>query len=107
MAITKVLGTETEYGVIIRNRSHQHQALAAAAVIDGYPGGPVRVQWSYEHESPGNDSRGFGHENFGIPEPESALINSVLTNGAPSVRGPLPSRILGSRMRGSQTGGTV
>ena len=82
MAIPKVLGTETEYGVIIRNRSHQHQALAAAAVIDNYPGGPVRVQWSYEHESPGSDSRGFGHENFGIPEPESALINSVLTNGA-------------------------
>lgn len=82
MAVTKVLGTETEYGVIIRNRSHQHQALAAAAVIDGYPGGQVRVQWSYEHESPGSDSRGFGHENFGIPEPESALINSVLTNGA-------------------------
>lgn len=82
MAIPKVLGTETEYGVIIRNRVHQHQALAAAAVIDGYPGGPVRVQWSYEHESPAADSRGFGHENFGMPEPESALINSVLTNGA-------------------------
>ena len=82
MAIPKVMGTETEYGVIIRNRAHQHQALAAAAVIDGYPGDPVRVQWSYEHESPGADSRGFGHENFGIPEPESALINSVLTNGA-------------------------
>lgn len=82
MAIPKVLGTETEYGVIIRNRAHQHQALAAAAVIDGYPGGPVRVQWSYEQESPGSDSRGFGHENFGMPEPESALINSVLTNGA-------------------------
>ena len=82
MAIPKVLGTETEFGVIIRNRAHQHQALAAAAVIDGYPGGPVRVQWSYEHESPGSDSRGFGHENFGMPEPESTLINSVLTNGA-------------------------
>ena len=82
MAIPKVLGTETEYGVIIRNRGHHHQALAAAAVIDSYPGGPVRVQWSYEHESPGSDSRGFGHENFGMPDPESALINSVLTNGA-------------------------
>ncbi len=82
MAIPKVLGTETEFGVIIRNRDHQHQALAAAAVIDSYPGGPVKVQWSYEHESPGSDSRGFGHENFGMPEPESAMINSVLTNGA-------------------------
>ena len=51
-------------------------------MIDRYPGGPVRVQWSYEHESPGSDSRGFGHENFGMPDPESALINSVLTNGA-------------------------
>lgn len=82
MAIPKVLGTETEYGVIIRNRDHHHQALAAAAVIDNYPGGPVRVQWSYEYESPDSDSRGFGHENFGMPEPDSALINSVLTNGA-------------------------
>ena len=82
MAIPKVLGTETEYGVIIRNRGHHHQALAAAAVIDSYPGGPVRVQWSYEHEAPGSDARGFGHENFGMPDPDSALINSVLTNGA-------------------------
>ncbi len=82
MSIPKVLGTETEFGVIIRNRPHQHQALAAAAVIDSYPGGPAKVQWSYEHESPGSDSRGFGHENFGLPEPESAMINSVLTNGA-------------------------
>ncbi len=82
MALPKLLGTETEYGVIIRNRPHHHQALAAAAVIDSYPGPQVRVQWSYEHESPGADSRGFGHENFGIPDPDSALINSVLTNGA-------------------------
>ena len=41
MAIPKVLGTETEYGVIIRNRGHHHQALAAGGgdrQVSGWPG---------------------------------------------------------------------
>jgi proteasome accessory factor A len=82
MALRKVLGTETEYGVIIRGQPDFNPALASALVINSYPGDRVRVQWSYEEESPGRDARGFGHEGFGVADPESALVNAVLGNGA-------------------------
>ncbi|HEX2404533.1 MAG TPA: depupylase/deamidase Dop, partial [Acidimicrobiia bacterium] len=46
------------------------------------PGDRVKVQWSYEEESPGRDARGFGHDTFGVVDPEGAVVNSVLANGA-------------------------
>lgn len=82
MAIRKVLGTETEYGIMIRNQSDFNPALASALVINSYDGRRVRVQWSYEEESPGRDARGFGHDGLGIADPDSALVNAVLSNGS-------------------------
>ena len=82
MAIRKVLGTETEYGITIRNQREFNPALASALVINSYDGRRVRVQWSYEEESPGRDARGFGHEGYGVADPDSALVNAVLSNGA-------------------------
>ncbi|MGH8875678.1 MAG: depupylase/deamidase Dop [Acidimicrobiia bacterium] len=78
----KVLGTETEYGITIRNQADFNPALASAMVINAYPGKRVRVHWSYEEESPGRDARGFGHEGYGVADVESALVNAVLPNGA-------------------------
>src|SRR3990172_1448865 len=82
MAIHKVLGTETEYGVSIRNQPDFNPALASAMIINSYPGERVRVQWSYEEESPGRDARGFGHDGFAVTDVDSALVNAVLSNGA-------------------------
>jgi proteasome accessory factor A len=82
MAIHKVLGTETEYGITVRPSRDFNPALASAQLVNAYPGGRVRVQWSYEEESPGRDARGFGHEGFGVSDPEGALVNAVLSNGA-------------------------
>ncbi len=82
MSVRKVLGTETEYGVLIRNKPDSNPALASAFAINSYPGERVRVQWSYEEESPGRDARGFGHEGYGVGDADSALVNAVLTNGA-------------------------
>ena len=82
MAIRKVAGTETEYGITIRNQRDFNPALASALVINSYDGRRVRVQWSYEEESPGRDARGFGHEGFGVADPDSALVNAVLSNGS-------------------------
>jgi proteasome accessory factor A len=81
MAIRKVLGTETEYGITVRPGGDFNPAMASAQVVNSYPGRRVRVQWSYEEESPGRDARGFGHEGFGI-DTEGALVNVVLGNGA-------------------------
>jgi Pup amidohydrolase len=82
MALHKVIGTETEYGVIIRNQPDFNPALASALIINSYPGRRVRIQWSYEEETPGRDARGFGHDGYGVSDPDSALVNAVLSNGA-------------------------
>lgn len=82
MALPRVIGTETEYGVIVRNKPDFNPALTSALVVNSYPGDRVQVQWSHEEETPGRDARGFGHEGFGVADPESALVNSVLCNGA-------------------------
>jgi proteasome accessory factor A len=82
MALRKVMGTETEFGVIVRNQPDFNPAIASALIINAYPGERVRVQWSYEEETPGRDARGFGHEGYGVSDPDSALVNAVLANGA-------------------------
>ena len=82
MAIHKVLGTETEYGIVVRGDPGFNPAVASSLVINSYPGQRVKVQWSYEEESPGRDARGFGHDAYGLIDPEGAVVNSVLANGA-------------------------
>ena len=82
MAIHKVLGTETEYGIVVRGDAGFNPAVASSLVVNSYPGDRVKVQWSYEEESPGRDARGFGHDTFGLIDPEGAVVNSVLANGA-------------------------
>ncbi len=82
MALAKVTGTETEYGILIRNKPDFNPALASALVVNSYPGKRVQIQWSHEEETPGRDARGFDHEGFGVADPDSALVNAVLSNGA-------------------------
>ncbi|HEY7822829.1 MAG TPA: depupylase/deamidase Dop [Acidimicrobiia bacterium] len=82
MAIHKVLGTETEYGIVVRGDPGFNPAVASSLVVNSYPGERVKVQWSYEEESPGRDARGFGHDTYGLIDPEGAVVNSVLSNGA-------------------------
>ncbi|MCI0543577.1 MAG: proteasome accessory factor PafA2 [Actinobacteria bacterium] len=78
----KVLGTETEYGIVVRGDPGFNPAVASSMVVNSYPGIRVKVQWSYEEESPGKDARGFGHDGYGLVDPEGAVVNSVLANGA-------------------------
>src|SRR3990172_8757771 len=82
MALHKVLGTETEFGITIRNQQDFNPALASGLVVNSYAGGRVKIQWSFEEESPGRDARGFGFDGIGTAEVEAGLVNSVLTNGA-------------------------
>ncbi len=82
MAIHKVLGTETEYGITIRHQAEFNPVLASSMVINSYAGGRARIQWSFEEETPGRDARGFGFEGGGGADLDSGLVNVVLTNGA-------------------------
>jgi proteasome accessory factor PafA2 len=83
VAIVKVLGLETEYGIIIRGAADPNPIAASSALINAYVAEMSRkVGWDFEDESPGNDARGFAREGAMPPEVETHLVNAVLTNGA-------------------------
>ncbi len=90
MAIRKVLGVETEYGIIIRGG--ESNPIAASSVLinayiqelarSGTASASPRTGWDFEDEHPGNDARGYSIEGQFPPEVETHLVNAVLTNGA-------------------------
>ncbi len=83
MAIVKVLGMETEYGIIIRGATDPNPIAASSTLINAYVAElNRRVEWDFEDETPGRDARGFAREGAMPPEVETHLVNAVLTNGA-------------------------
>ena len=83
MAITKVVGIETEYGIALRGASDPNPIVASSILINAYVSELARrVRWDFEDESPGNDARGFSLEGAQPPDVETHLVNAVLTNGA-------------------------
>ena len=81
MAVPKVCGIETEYGVVLRGTGDANPVLASSMLINGYVE-RHKVGWDFEDESPGRDARGFTAEGAKPPEIETHLVNTVLTNGA-------------------------
>lgn len=81
MAIAKVCGIETEYGVTIRGAVEPNPVLASSMLINAYVE-HHKVGWDFDDESPGRDARGFAREGSAPPEVETHLVNTVLTNGA-------------------------
>ncbi|HSH23223.1 MAG TPA: depupylase/deamidase Dop [Acidimicrobiales bacterium] len=83
MAIAKVCGIETEYGIVLRGTPESNPIAASSVLINAYVSELQRkVGWDFEDESPGNDARGFAREGATAPEVETHLVNAVLTNGA-------------------------
>jgi proteasome accessory factor A len=80
MAIPKVCGIETEYGIVLRG-GEPNPVLASSLLINGYVD-KDRVGWDFDDESPGRDARGYAPEDSMAPEVETHLVNAVLTNGA-------------------------
>ncbi|MGZ6909882.1 MAG: proteasome accessory factor PafA2 family protein, partial [Acidimicrobiia bacterium] len=81
MAVPKVCGIETEYGVVLRNAPDNNPVLASSLLINAYVE-HRRIGWDFDDETPGRDARGFGREGSQPPEVETHLVNTVLTNGA-------------------------
>ena len=81
MAVPKVCGIETEYGVVLRGAADANPVLASSMLINGYVE-HRKVGWDFDDECPGRDARGFGREGSQPPEIETHLVNTVLTNGA-------------------------
>src|SRR5947209_16383563 len=83
MAIRKVCGIETEYGILMRAAGDPNPITASSLLINAYVSRLQRkVGWDFEDESPGRDARGFARESAMAREVETHLVNAVLTNGA-------------------------
>lgn len=88
MALPKVCGIETEYGIMVRG-GDPNPVAASSLLINAYVAeltGRDRARregarWDYIDEHPANDARGFSLAD-GPPELETNLVNAVLTNGA-------------------------
>ena len=83
MAIPKVCGIETEYGIQVVN-GDPNPIAASSVLINAYARDVARQQtgWDFEDEAPGNDARGAAKEGSMPPMVETHLVNTVLTNGA-------------------------
>lgn len=85
MALPKVCGIETEYGIVVRGGDNDPVA-ASSILINSYVGTTTRergrIEWDFEDEHPSNDARGFSLDDSLAPEVETTLVNAVLTNGA-------------------------
>ena len=81
MAVTKVCGIETEYG-IHHVGGEGNPVASSSLLVNAYVADLARAGWDFEDETPGNDARGFAREGAMPPEVETHLVNAVLTNGA-------------------------
>jgi proteasome accessory factor A len=91
VAVPKICGIETEYGIVIRGAADSNPISASSLLINAYlntlaagrgSASAPRVGWDFEDEMPGNDARGEALRLSMAPEVETHLVNAVLTNGA-------------------------
>ena len=82
MAVRKVLGIETEYGIHVK-APNSNPTAASSLLINAYVNGLAsKVNWDFDDEAPHRDARGFLHNGGMAPIVDSHLFNTVLTNGA-------------------------
>ncbi len=81
MAIAKVLGIETEFG--IAGGPDRDPITASSLVVNAYAQqGRARINWDFQGETPDLDARGLPGLTAFAPIVETHLANTVLTNGA-------------------------
>jgi proteasome accessory factor A len=91
MALPKIFGLETEFGILHRGVAEPNPIAASSMLINAYLTELDReagrtphatVGWDFEDESPANDARGISPYGALPPDVETHLVNAVLTNGA-------------------------
>ena len=85
MAIPTVMGTEIEYGIIVKNDPDFDPISSCVLLVNAYredPGG--RILWDYDQENPLADARGFqvDGEKYTPNQQENIARNKTLINGA-------------------------
>jgi len=82
VAIPKVCGIETEYGIHATGPD-ANPVTASSLLVNAYSAEvDRRTGWDFEDESPDRDARGYAREGAMPPMVETHLANTVLTNGA-------------------------
>src|SRR5918999_4025631 len=83
MALPKICGIETEYGISVRDQTEFNPVMTSSLLINAYAQPAFkRVKWDYEEESPLRDARGFERPGGEVPEDDSGLVNVILPNAA-------------------------
>ncbi|HVF53279.1 MAG TPA: depupylase/deamidase Dop [Actinomycetota bacterium] len=85
MAIPKICGIETEYGISVRNSNEFNPILTSSLLINAYAQPAFRrVKWDYEEENPLRDARGFERPipDGATTDDDTGLVNVILPNGS-------------------------
>ncbi len=84
MTVPTIIGTETEFGISVKNAREQDPVAASTLVVNAYKSRNIpSISWDYAQESPMLDARGFTVEGE-KPSSEDAnnsVINDILING--------------------------
>ncbi|MGB7817853.1 MAG: depupylase/deamidase Dop [Ornithinibacter sp.] len=92
MTVRRVMGIETEYGIVVPGNPTANPMIASGDVVTAYATSrgirPARASWDYSDEAPLRDARGFDMGR-GVAHPsqltdveDPTMANVVLTNGA-------------------------
>ncbi|MEP6852741.1 MAG: depupylase/deamidase Dop [bacterium] len=92
MTVSRVMGTEIEYGISVPGQPHANPMLLSAQIVNAYAaahsgGRSRRPSWDFEEESPLRDARGYDlgrrvAPEFVEAEEDAGMANVILTNGA-------------------------
>ena len=91
MAIPKVVGTETEYGISVPGQPSANAMLTSSQIVNAYANGPAaqprRPRWDFEEENPLRDARGFDlarelADPSQLTDEDLGLANVILPNGS-------------------------
>ncbi len=83
MALEKIFGIETEYGITVTGDERLNAVVASTLVVSSYRDLLNRsADWDFDDEHPERDARGFVAPADKAPAVEPTLTNVVLPNGA-------------------------
>ena len=85
MALSKILGSETEYGLMVQKDPEFDSIATSLLLVNSYnPDQSLKLLWDYDQEDPLVDARGFElDEEYDVPDQhDNMAINKILPNGA-------------------------
>jgi proteasome accessory factor A len=85
MALPKIIGSETEYGLMVQHDPEFDPIATALLLVNSYNvDQSLKLLWDYDQEEPLVDARGFEiDEDYDVPDQQDNMaINKILPNGA-------------------------